>query len=44
MMGNTIKYCKHHLNRSKRLYKYTFQLFRMNMGNQVDFPRVYYTH
>lgn len=38
MMGTQEQFHKLHLNRSKRLYKYTFQLFRM-IHEKNQFPR-----
>lgn len=36
MMGTQEQFHKLHLNRSKRLYKYTFQLFRMIHENSIS--------
>lgn len=36
MMGTQERFHKLHLNRSKRLYKYTFQLFRMIHENSIS--------
>lgn len=36
MMGTQEQFHKLHLNRSKRLYKYTFQLFRMIHENSMS--------